>query len=44
MTSQWQPVGLLRELWTKLLAWPHLLKTTAGVLLIIAVILALFDR
>jgi hypothetical protein len=44
MTSQWQPVGLLRELWTKLLAWPHLLKITAGVLLIIAVILALFDR
>jgi hypothetical protein len=44
MTSQWQPGGLLRELWTKLLAWPHLLKTTAGVLLIIAVILALFDR
>jgi hypothetical protein len=44
MTSQWQPVALLRELWTKLLAWPHLLKVTAGVLLIIAVILALFDR
>jgi hypothetical protein len=44
VTSQWQPVGLLRELWTKLLAWPHLLKTTAGVLLIITVILALFDR
>jgi|SRR6516225_3070047 len=44
MTSQWQPVDLLRELWTKLLAWPHLLKITAGVLLIIAVILALFDR
>jgi len=44
MTSQWQPVDLLRELWTKLLAWPHLLKITAGVLLIIAVIQALFDR
>jgi hypothetical protein len=44
MTSQWQQVGLLRELWTKLLAWPYLLKATAGVLLIIAVILALFDR
>src|SRR6266478_1213346 len=44
MTSGWQPVALLRER-TKL-AWlkAHLLKITAGVLLLIAVILALFDR
>src|SRR6266436_2921981 len=44
MTSGWQPVALLRER-TKL-AWlkAHLLRTTAGVLLVIAVILALFDR
>jgi hypothetical protein len=41
MTSGWQPVE-----WTKLLAWlkAHPLRTTAGVLLVIAVILALFDR
>ncbi len=46
MTSQWQPMALLREPGTKLLAWlkAHLLKTTAGVILVIAVILALFDR
>src|SRR5215831_8704890 len=44
MTSRWGLVAPVRELWTKLLAWPHLLKITAGVLLIIAVILALFDR
>jgi len=39
-------MALLREPGTKLLAWlkAHLLKTTAGVLLVIAVILALFDR
>jgi hypothetical protein len=41
MTSGWQPVE-----WAKLLAWlkAHPLRTTAGVLLVIAVILALFDR
>ena len=44
MTSRWGLVAPVRELWTKLLAWPHLLKITAGVLLIIAVILALVDR
>ena len=45
MTSEWQPVSLLRER-TKLLAWlkAHLLKITAGFLLVIAVLLALFDR
>ena len=41
MTSGWQPVE-----WTNLLAWlkAHPLRTTAGILLVIAVILALFDR
>jgi hypothetical protein len=34
----------MTELWAKLLAWPHLFKVTAGVLLVIAVILALLDR
>ena len=45
MTSRW-PVALFGELWAKLLAWlkAHLFKVTAGVLLIIAVILALLDR
>src|SRR5215471_1297159 len=46
MTSGWQSVAPVRELWMKLLAWlkAHLFKITAGVLLVIAVILALFDR
>jgi hypothetical protein len=48
MTPRWRPVDkeLLRELWAKLLAWlkAHLFKITAGVLLVIAVILALFDK
>jgi len=45
MTSGWQPVALLREP-RKLLDGlkAHLLKITAGVLLVIAVILALLDR
>jgi hypothetical protein len=39
-------MAVLQELGTKLLAWlkAHLLKITAGALLVIAVILALFDR
>jgi hypothetical protein len=46
MTSRWRPVALLGEPWAKLLAWlkAHLFKVTAGILLVIAVILALLDR
>jgi hypothetical protein len=43
---EWQTGALLRELWTKLPAWlkAHPFRVPAGVLLVIAVILALCDR